>query len=384
MNENPYMGKYRFCHRERSMVVKMISNQIIQTSIDELKAITKVDLCVIDMEGLVVASTFDSRAISQELVISFVHSPADSQIVGGYHMLKVLEENEVLYVLVSKGQSTDAYMIGKVAVSQLQNLVIAYKEHFDKNNFFQNLLLDNLLLVDIYNRAKKLHIEPEIPRVVYLIEAQNDKDNISMEMLKNIFSEQPGCYLTAVEQKNIILIKDVSTMESYDEVEQTAQVIVDMLNAEAMLIAKVAYGAIVRELKEVSKSYKEAKMALDVGKIFYMEKSINAYNTLGIGRLIYQLPINLCRIYMKEVFGDNIPDDLDDEMLTTVQKFFDNNLNVSETSRQLFVHRNTLVYRIEKLHQSTGLDIRKFDDALTFKIALMVVNYMKYIDSLEG
>lgn len=365
-------------------VLEMISNQVIQTSIDELKAITKVDLCVIDMEGLTVASTFDNRGISQELVMNFVHSPADSQIVGGYHMLKVLEENEVLYVLVSKGQSTDAYMIGKVAVSQIQNLVIAYMEHFDKNNFFQNLLLDNLLLVDIYNRAKKLHIEPEVPRVVYLVESQNDKDNISMEMLKNIFGEQPGCYLTAVEQKNIILIKDVSSMEAYDEVAQTAQVIVDMLNTEAMLIAKVSYGAIVRELKEVSKSYKEAKMALDVGKIFYMEKPINAYNTLGIGRLIYQLPINLCRIFMKEVFGDNIPDDLDDEMLTTVQKFFDNNLNVSETSRQLYVHRNTLVYRIEKLHQSTGLDIRKFDDALTFKIALMVVNYMKYIDSLEG
>lgn len=211
----------------------------------------------------------------------------------------------------------------------------------------------------------------------------NDKDNVTMEMLKNIFDGQPGCYLTAVEQKNVILIKDVSSMDAYEEVEQSAEVIVDMLNAEAMLIAKVAYGTIVGELKEVSKSYKEAKMALDVGKIFYMEKSINAYNTLGIGRLIYQLPINLCRIFMKEIFGDNIPDDLDDEMLTTVQKFFDNNLNVSETSRQLFVHRNTLVYRIEKLHQSTGLDIRKFDDALTFKIALMVVNYMKYIDSLE-
>ena len=361
----------------------MISNQIIQTSIDELKAITKVDLCVIDMEGITVASTFDSRDVSQELVQNFVTSPADSQIVGGYHMLKVLEDGDVLYVLISKGQGADAYMIGKVAVSQIQNLVIAYKEHFDKNNFFQNLLLDNLLLVDIYNRAKKLRIEPEVPRVVYLIEAQNDKDNISMEMLKNIFGEQPGCYLTAVEQKNIILIKDVSAMDAYQEVEQTAQVIVDMLNSEAMLIAKVAYGTIVSELKEVSKSYKEAKMALDVGKIFYMEKAINAYNTLGIGRLIYQLPINLCRIFMKEIFGDNIPDDLDDEILTTVQKFFDNNLNVSETSRQLFVHRNTLVYRIEKLHQSTGLDIRKFDDALTFKIALMVVNYMKYIDSLE-
>ena len=361
----------------------MISSQVIQTSIDELKAITKVDLCVIDMEGITVATTFDSRSISQELIQNFINSPADSQIVGGHHMLKILEDGEILYVLVSKGQGADAYMIGKVAVCQIQNLVVAYKEHFDKNNFFQNLLLDNMLLVDIYNRAKKLHIDTDVPRVVYLIEAMNDKDNVTMEMLKNIFDGQPGCYLTAVEQKNVILIKDVSSMDAYEEVEQSAEVIVDMLNAEAMLIAKVAYGTIVGELKEVSKSYKEAKMALDVGKIFYMEKSINAYNTLGIGRLIYQLPINLCRIFMKEIFGDNIPDDLDDEMLTTVQKFFDNNLNVSETSRQLFVYRNTLVYRIEKLHQSTGLDIRKFDDALTFKIALMVVNYMKYIDSLE-
>jgi carbohydrate diacid regulator len=274
-------------------------------------------------------------------------------------------------------------MIGKVAVCQLQNLIIAYKEHFDKNNFFQNLLLDNLLLVDIYNRAKKLRIESHCPRVVYLIEPQNDSDNISMELLKNLFDDQEGCFITAVEQKNIILIKDVLSMDGYKEVEQTAQVMVDMLNSEAMLIAKVSYGTIVGELKEVSKSYKEAKMAMDVGKIFYMEKPITAYNTLGIGRLIYQLPVNLCQIFITEVFGNTIPDELDDEMLTTIQKFFDNNLNVSETSRQLFVHRNTLVYRLEKLHQTTGLDIRKFDDALTFKIALMVYNYMRYMENLE-
>jgi carbohydrate diacid regulator len=361
----------------------MISNQVIQTSLDELKAITRVDLGVIDMDGITVASTFDMGGISRQLIDNFVESPADSQIVGDYHMLKILDDKEILYVLISKGQNTDAYMIGKIAVAQIHNLVIAYKEHFDKNNFFQNLLLDNMLLVDIYNRAKKLHIASEKPRVVYLIEAQNDKDNISMELLKNIFGDQEGAYITAVEQKNIILIKDVSSMNAYSEIDQTAQIIVDMLNSEAMLSAKVAYGTIVPELKEVSKSYKEAKMALDVGKIFYMEKPVTAYNTLGIGRLIYQLPVNLCRIFIQEVFGDNIPDELDDEILMTVQKFFDNNLNVSETSRQLYIHRNTLVYRIEKLHQSTGLDVRKFDDALTFKIALMVVNYMRYIDSLE-
>ena len=361
----------------------MISNQVIQTSIDELKNITKVDLCVMDLDGLVVATTFESSEISSDLITNFIQSPADSQIVGGYHMLKILEDGEVVYVLVAKGTGADAYMVGKVAVSQIQNLVIAYKEHFDKNNFFQNLLLDNLLLVDIYNRAKKLRIETEQPRVVFLIEAQNDKDNIAMELLKNLFEEQGGCYLTAVEQKNIIMIKGVTSINAYEEVEQTAQVIVDMLNSEAMLVAKVAYGTIVGELKEVSKSYKEAKMALDVGKIFYSERSITAYNTLGIGRLIYQLPINLCRIFIKEIFGDSIPEELDDELLTTVQKFFDNNLNVSETSRQLYIHRNTLVYRLDKLQKATGLDLRVFEDAITFKIALMVVKYMKYMESLD-
>ena len=347
----------------------MVSNQIIQTSLDELKSITKVDLSVIDLEGITVATTFSDDNAPTELVANFVDSPADSQIVNGYHMLKVLEEGEVIYVLIAKGAGTDAYMIGKVAVCQLQNLLIAYKEHFDKNNFFQNLILDNLLLVDIYNRAKKLNLEPECPRVVFLVEAHNDKDNISMKLLKSIFGDHEGVYITAVDQKNIIIIKDISDIDGYSEVEHTAQIIVDMLNTEAMLNVTVSYGTVVGELKEVSKSYKEAKMALDVSKIFYMEKSIVAYNTLGIGRLIYQLPINLCRIFIKEIFGDNVPNDLDEETLTTVQKFFDNNLNVSETSRQLYVHRNTLVYRIEKLHQATGLDIRKFDDALTFKIA---------------
>ena len=146
---------------------------------------------------------------------------------------------------------------------------------------------------------------------------------------------------------------------------------------------RVSFGTIVEELKDVSKSYKEAKMALDVGKIFYTEKTVIAYSTLGIGRLIYQLPVNLCRIYIEEVFGKDIPEELDDETLTTIHKFFENNLNVSETSRQLYVHRNTLVYRIEKIQKSLGLDLRNFDDALTFKIALMVVNYMKYLDNLE-
>ncbi len=361
----------------------MISSQIIKTSIEELKAISKIDMGVWDLEGKIVAATFEPEDITPVLITGFVDSPADSQVIGVHHLMKVLDEDEVLFILDAKGASEDTYMIGKIAVCQLQNLIIAYKERYDRNNFFQNLLLDNMLLVDIYNRAKKLHIEVAVPRAVFLIETDKEKDSTAMELLNGMFTSQVGDYITSVDESNVILIKALAPEDSYERMDQIAHTIVDMMNMEAMLNVRVAYGTIVGELKDVSKSYKEAKMALDVGKIFYAEKKVTAYNTLGIGRLIYQLPINLCKIFIEEIFGDNVPSELDDETLTTINKFFENNLNVSETSRQLFVHRNTLVYRIEKLEKSTGLDIRTFDDALTFKIALMVVNYMKYLDSLD-
>ena len=361
----------------------MISSQTIQTSIDELKAITKVDLCVYDPAGMIVASTAEKMDITADLISGFANSPADSQVIGAHHLLKIWDESELLYVLVSKGFDEDAYMIGKIAVCEIQNLAIAYKERFDRNNFFQNLILDNLLLVDIYNRAKKLHIEAKAPRVVFLVEARLEKDGIVTELLKGMFSSQSGDYITAVDESSVILIKSLMPGSTHEDMMAVADTIVAMMNAEAMLNVRVAFGTVVQELKDVSKSYKEAKMALDVGKIFYAERNVVAYSILGIGRLIYQLPVNLCKLFVDEIFGGNIPSQLDDEALTTINKFFENNLNVSETSRQLFVHRNTLVYRIEKIQKSTGLDLRNFDDALTFKIALMVVNYLKYLDIID-
>lgn len=369
----------------------MISGQVIQNSIDDLKNITKVDLGVFDLEGQVVAATFKMDTLSTELIHNFAISPADSQVIGDMHLLKIYDEEELQYILVAKGSSEDVYMIGRIAVSQMQSLIVAYKERFDRNNFFQNLLLDNLLLVDIYNRAKKLHVEAVQPRAVFLIETKQEKDSIVTELLKSMFSSQSGDYITAVDETSVILIKalerDPGMQGDRDKeltyLDRIAHTIVDMMNSEAMMNVNVAYGTVVEELKDVSKSYKEAKMALDVGKIFYADQNVSAYNKLGIGRLIYQLPVNLCKIFIEEIFGDNLPMDLDEETLTTINKFFENNLNVSETSRQLFVHRNTLVYRIEKLQKSSGLDIRVFDDALTFKIALMVVNYMKYLDNMD-
>ncbi len=363
-------------------VKQMISAQTIRTSIEELGAITKVELCVMDLSGEVVASTSERDFLDVSIVINFANSPVDSQVIGDVHLFKILDEGDPAYVLLAKGDSEHAYMVGKIGVSQLQNLVVAYKERFDRNNFFQNLLLDNMLLIDVYNRARKLKIEVSVPRVIILVETKNSLDNTAQELLSSMYGQHSGDYVTAVDENSVILIKNLSRGQTYEDVQKIATTIVDMMNTEAMLNVRVSYGTIVDEIKDLSKSFKEAKMALEVGRIFYAEKRVNAYNTLGIGRLIYQLPESLCKIFIDEIFGGKeVPDDLDEETLNTISKFFENNLNVSETSRQLFVHRNTLVYRIEKLEKSSGLDVRNFDDALTFKIALMVINYMKYLEN---
>lgn len=361
----------------------MISTQVLANCIEELKGITRVNLGIFDLDGQEVVSTFEGNGVSREMVKVFADSPADSQVIGNDHLLKIVDEGELIYILVARGNNDEVYLVGKIAVSQIQQLLVAYKERFDRNNFFQNLLMDNLLLVDVYNRAKKLHIETAMPRVVYIIEMKEDKENTAAEFLKGMFSSQMGDFITAIDESSVILIKALEPADKAAQLEQTAQTIVDMMSTELMMNVRVAYGTVVQELKDVSKSYKEAMMALDVGKIFYVEKKVNSYGSLGIGRLIYQLPANLCRIFIDEIFGESDPGEFDEEIVSTVNKFFENNLNVSETSRQLFVHRNTLVYRIEKLEKSTGLDVRTFDDALTFKIAMMVYNYMKYLDTLK-
>ena len=304
-------------------------------------------------------------------------------MIQGYQFFKVFDEHQLEYILLAKGASDDVYMVGKLAAFQIQNLLVAYKERFDKDNFIKNLLLDNLLLVDIYNRAKKLHIDTDVKRVVYIIETHNEKDVNALETVRSLFASKTKDFITAVDEKNIILVKEVRQGESYAELDKTANMILDMLNTEAMTKVRVAYGTVINDIKEVSRSYKEAKMALDVGKIFYASKNVIAYSNLGIGRLIYQLPIPLCKMFIREVFDGKSPDEFDEETLTTINKFFENSLNVSETSRQLYIHRNTLVYRLDKLQKSTGLDLRVFEDAITFKIALMVAKYMKYMESLD-
>lgn len=362
----------------------MITNQIFLNTIEGLKNISRVDFCVFDTEGKVLASTIEDSQKFEPVVLSFVESPADVQTIQGGQFFKIFDEQRLEYILFAEGQGEDAHMVGRMAAFQLQGLMVAYKERFDKDNFIKNLLLDNLLLVDIYNRAKKLHIDTEVKRVIFIIETSHEKDSAALEEIRSLLGGKSKDFITAVDEHNIIVVKELSEKDGDKEMERMAKSMYDAMREKCREEdIHIAYGTAVHDIKEVSRSYKEAKLALDVGRIFFDEKDIVAYSTLGIGRLIYQLPIPLCKMFIREIFEGKSPDEFDEETLVTINKFFENSLNVSETSRQLYIHRNTLVYRLDKLQKSTGLDLRVFEDAITFKIALMVVKYMKYVETIE-
>lgn len=361
----------------------MISNQTLQNTIDGLHQITKIDFAVVDSEGGVLASTIMNPGQYRESAVTFALSEAESQVVSGCQFFKVYDEQQLESIVLAKGNDEEeALLVGKIATFQIQELMVAYKERFDKDNFIKNLLLDNLLLVDIYNRSKKLHVDINARRVVMIVETGEHKDGDAIDRVRSLFSGKTKDFVTAVDENNIIVVKELLEQETYEDIRKTAAVIIDALKDRDDRI-RVSYGTIVGEIKEVSRSYKEAGMALDVGKIFFADKRIIAYSALGIGRLIYQLPIPLCKMFIKEIFDGKDLDDFDEETLSTINKFFENSLNVSETSRQLYIHRNTLVYRLDKLQKSTGLDLRVFEDAITFKIALMVVKYMKYMENQD-
>lgn len=360
----------------------MISNLVLQDTINGIKNISRCELTIVSLDGKVVASTDPDAVVNKDDIVSFAQSQADFQEIRENRFFKVYDDYQPEYIVIASG-GEDPVMVGKMTAFQIQNLLIAYKEHFDKDNFIKNLLLDNLLLVDVYNRAKRLHIATDVNRVVYILESEQSKDYSTLETVKNLFARNQDDFITAVDEKSIIIIKELAEEYTPEDMHQVAESIVKSLENGDHGVIRVAYGNPVNEIKEVSRSYKEARMALDVGKIFFEDQNIVAYSQLGIGRLIHQLPIPLCKMFIKEIFKDKTPDDFDDETLATINKFFENSLNVSETSRQLYIHRNTLVYRLDKLQKSTGLDIRVFDDAITFKIALMVVQYMKYMETLE-
>ena len=353
-----------------------MSNRLFQGIVYQMRDAVDRVIGVVDDNGVVIACSdlVKIGETKQEVRDELVYT-TDTMVMGGYTYHPVGTNSKIEYVVFVEGEDNIAEKYAAVLSISLENIKSLYDEKYDRNSFIKNIILDNILPSDIYMKSKELRFNTEETRVVFLIRFAEKTEVLPYDIVQNIFPDKNKDYVISVGEKDIALVKELKTTDT-KKIEKIAKNISDTISTETFAKVTIGIGTVVDNIKDLARSYKEAQIALEVGKVFDTEKNIVSYDNLGIGRLIYQLPTTLCEMFLQEVFKDGSLDSLDRETLMTIQCFFENNLNVSETSRKLFVHRNTLVYRLEKIRKLTGLDLREFDHAITFKVALMVKKYL--------
>ena len=361
----------------------MMSNSVFQSVMVQLKDVTDREFGVIDAEGFVVSST--DLTLQGERWPDAVGRIADSTdgclfYRERYFRSLVNGNNAFEYAVFCTGEDEQAKTYCNLAYISLSEAKAFYEEKHDRGTFVKNIIMDNILPGDIYLRAKELHFSTESPRAVFLVRQVGHTDVGTLDVVTNLFPDRLQDFVLSINETDVAVVKQINGSTTEEDLERMAKKIEDTLRNELFVRTVIGIGTISEHLRSLADSYKEAQTAIEVGKVFDTEKTIINYENLGIGRLIYQLPTTLCEIFLSEVFKKNTIESLDQETLFTINKFFENNLNVSEASRKLFVHRNTLVYRLEKIKKLTGLDLRLFDHAIVFKVALMV---RKYLSSRE-
>ena len=361
-----------------------MANSVFQSVIQQLKEVSDRVFGVIDGDGCVVSCTEMTLLGEQwpDAVLKLTASGEQMVTFGQKTFRGIFNSAGVLeYAAFCSGDDEQAKLMGNMAYIALNDAKIYYEEKHDRGTFVKNIIMDNILPGDIYIRAKELHFATEAPRAVFLVRQIGASDVATVDMVAGMFPDRLQDFVLSINESDIAIIKQLSSESDSEEIEKIARSVEDMLKNELYIKCVIGIGTVACHLRELADAYKEAQTAIDVGKVFDTEKSIINYENLGIGRLIYQLPTTLCEIFLSEVFKKSAIDALDQETLFTINKFFENSLNVSETSRKLFVHRNTLVYRLEKIKKLTGLDLRQFDHAIVFKVALMVRKYLSSRDA---
>ncbi len=354
-----------------------MSNRLFQSVIHQMRDATDRVIGVIDESGAVVACSELGRIGEMRLSAREELAYATgATVVDGYTYRSIGQGTKNDCIVFVEGEDESAASTAAIVAISLSNIKNFYDEKYDKCSFIKNIILDNILKSDIYIKGKELRFNLEESRVVFLIRFYGKSDMLPYEMVQQMFPDKNHDYVISVGENDVVLVKEVKAGISTKEIEKIATSISQTLSAEFYTKVAIGISTATDNIKDLARAYKEAQVAIEVGKVFDTEKSIISYENLGIGRLIYQLPTTLCEMFMQEVFKKGSIESLDHETLMTVQCFFENNLNVSETSRKLFVHRNTLVYRLEKIRKITGLDLREFEHAITFKVALMVKKYL--------
>lgn len=354
-----------------------MQNRIFQNTCNQLKKDIHRKIGIMDENGFIIACSDESKiGYQNETVIAHFETSSEEYANGGYVFRKIETCNKSVYVVFCEGDDELARGYAAFLGTHFLTIKQYYDEKYDRNSFIKNIILDNILPSDILYRTRELRLSVEAERVVFLIRAHKSMEVSLVDVLQSIFPDTARDFVVRVDDRDVAVVREVKPEFTMKDILKQAQDMHDTVNAEAMVKVSVGISTIVDTIQELARAYREARIALEVGKVFDTEKNIISYDNLGIGRLIYQLPTTLCELFLNEVFKKESISVLDSETIYTIQKFFENNLNVSETSRKLFVHRNTLVYRLDKIKKLTGLDLREFDDAIIFKVAMMVNKYL--------
>ncbi len=356
-----------------------MSNSVFQNVMLQLKEVGDRAFGVVDTDGCVISCT-DTSLLGErwpDAALKVVNA-GEGMVTFGQKTFKpiISSAGYFEYAVFCTGDDDTAKAYCAMAYIALNDAKVFYEEKHDRGTFVKNIIMDNILPGDIYIRAKELHFTTDAHRAVFLVRQLGHGDVASVDVLADLFPDKLQDFVLSINETDIAVVKQIAPETTSEELEKLAAQMEETLKSELFVKTVIGIGTVAEHLRSLADSYKEAQTAIDVGKVFDTEKSIINYQSLGIGRLIYQLPTTLCEIFLTEVFKKNSIDSLDQETLFTINKFFENNLNVSETSRKLFVHRNTLVYRLEKIKKITGLDLRQFDHAIVFKVALMVRKYL--------
>ena len=361
-----------------------MSSRIFQSVIMQIKEATDRCIGIIDDQGFVITCS-ELPLIGSRLddFSSMSYDFSEPVLVSGVRTYKVLSNNsgKYDYAVFVEGCDEMARMTCMMAAVAFNEAKANYEEKYNKAAFLKNIISDNILPGDVYVRTKELHFAPDVPRALLLVRQVERTDVASVEVLQSLFTDKQHDFVISINESDIVVIKELPGGENSAEVRAIAESIESVLRSELQIKCNIGIGTTARHLRELADRYKEAQIAIDVGRVFDSEKNIISYENLGIGRIIYQLPTTLCEMFLNEVFKKNPLETLDEDTLETINKFFENNLNVSETSRKLYVHRNTLVYRLEKIKKITGLDLREFDHAIVFKVAMMVKQYLDSVNS---
>lgn len=354
-----------------------MSNRLFQGIIHQMKDAVDRVIGVLDENGIIIScSDLAKIGGTRQGVRDELSYTSETVMSGGYTYKPIGSGAKTEYIVFVEGEDKQAERLAAILSISLGSIKGLYVDKYDKASFIKIVILDNILPSDIYLKSKELHFSNDVMRIVMLIKFIGKNEIIPYQMVQNMFPDKNKDYVISVGESDIVLVKEVKPNYDTRAIEKIAQSISDTFGTEFYTKVSIGIGTAVESIKDLARSYKEAQVAIEVGKVFDTEKNIVSYENLGIGRLIYQLPTTLCEMFLSEVFKKGSIETLDRETLLTIQCFFENNLNVSETSRKLFVHRNTLVYRLEKVRKLTGLDLREFDHAITFKVAMMVKKYL--------